>query len=35
MREYSSVTLNMIEYAGIYPKKQSARILNVSDEVDR
>ena len=34
MREYASVTLNMIEYTGIYPKKQStefARILNVSE----
>ena len=33
MREYASVTLNMIEYTGIYQKKQStefARILNVS-----
>ena len=34
MQEYPSVTLNMIEYAGIYLKKQSARILNVSDKVD-
>ena len=36
MREYFSLTLNMIEYAGIYLKKQSAeytRILNVSDAV--
>ena len=36
MREYTSITLNMIEYAGIYVKKQSAeygRILNVSDPV--
>ena len=36
MREYALITLNMIEYAGIYLKKQSAdytRILNVSDGV--
>ena len=36
MREYFLLTLNMIEYAGIYLKKQSAeytRILNVSDAV--
>ena len=36
MREYALITLNMIEYAGIYLKKQSseyARILNVSDAV--
>ena len=36
MCEYASVTLIMIEYAGIYLKKQSAeyaRILNVSDAV--
>ena len=36
MREYALITLNMIEYADIYPKKQSAeyaRILNVSDSV--
>ena len=36
MRENVSITLNMIEYAGIYLKKQSAqyaRILNVSDTV--
>ena len=34
MREYVLTTLNMIEYGGIYLKKQSAeyaRILNVSD----
>ena len=34
MHKYASVTLNMIEYAGIHLKKQSAeyaRILNVSD----
>ena len=38
MREYFLITLNMIEYAGIYLKKQSAeytRILNVSDAVHR
>ena len=37
MREYASVTLSMIEYAGIYLKKQNgeyARILNVSHAVD-
>ena len=36
MREYALTTLNMIEYGGIYLKKQSAecaRILNVSDAV--
>ena len=36
MREYALITLNIIEYAGIYLKKQSAeyaRILNVSDAV--
>ena len=36
MREYALRTLNMIEYAGIYLKKQSAeyaRILSVSDAV--
>ena len=36
MHENVSITLNMIEYAGIYLKKQSAqyaRILNVSDTV--
>ena len=36
MREYASIMLNMIEYAGIYLKKQSveyAKILNVSDAV--
>ena len=36
MLEYASITLNMIEYARIYLKKQSAeyaRILNVSDVV--
>ena len=36
MREYVSITLKMIEYAGIYLKKQSveyARIRNVSDAV--
>ena len=36
MREYALITLNMIEYASIYLKKQSAgyaRILNVSDAV--
>ena len=36
MREYASTTLNVIEYAGIYLKKQRAeyaRILNVSDAV--
>ena len=36
MREYALVMLNMIEYAGIHLKKQSAnnvRILNVSDVV--
>ena len=36
MREYALITLNMIEYAGIYLKKQSveyAGILNVSDPV--
>ena len=34
MREYALITLNIIEYAGIYLKKQSAeyaRILNVSE----
>ena len=34
MREYAPITLNIIEYAGIYPKKQRAeyaRISNVSD----
>ena len=34
MREYALITLNMIEYTGIYLKKPSAeypRILNVSD----
>ena len=36
MREYALVTLNMIEYTGLYLKKQRteyARILNVSDGV--
>ena len=36
MREYASITLNVTEYACIYPKKQSdehAMILNVSNEV--
>ena len=36
MREYALITLNIIEYIGIYLKKQSAdyaRILNVSDAV--
>ena len=36
MREYASIALNKIGYAGIYLKKQSAeyaRILNVSDTV--
>ena len=36
MGEYASVTLNMIEYAGIYLKNQNseyATILNVSDSV--
>ena len=36
MREYDLITLNMIEYPGIYRKKQIseyARILNVSDAV--
>ena len=36
MREYALITLNMIEYAGTYLKKQSAEyaiILNVSDAV--
>ena len=36
MHEYALITLNMIEYAGIYLKKQGgkyARILNVSDAV--
>ena len=36
MSEYALITLNMIDYAGIYLKKQSteyARILNVSDTV--
>ena len=36
MCESASVTLNMIEYASIYLKKQSAeyaRILNLSDAV--
>ena len=36
MREYASVTLSMLEYAGIYLKKQSSEygtILNVSDAV--
>ena len=36
MREYVLITLNMIEYPGIYLKKQNveyARILNVSDTV--
>ena len=36
MREYAPVTLNMIEYAGIYLEKQSAEyaiILNVCNEV--
>ena len=35
MREYAPVTLNMIEYAGIYLEKQSAEyaiILNVCNE---
>ena len=34
MRQYASVTINIIEYAGIYQEKLSdeyARILNVSD----
>ena len=38
MREYASITLSMLEYTGIYLKKQCAeyaRILNVSDEVHR
>ena len=36
MCKYALITLRMIEYAGIYLKKQSAeyaRILNVSDAV--
>ena len=36
MCEYASITLNMIEYAGIYLEKQIAeyaRILHVSDTV--
>ena len=36
MCEYTLITLDMIEYTGIYLNKQSseyARILNVSDEV--
>ena len=36
MREYASITLSMLEYAGKYLEKQNAeyaRILNVSDEV--
>ena len=36
MSEFALITLNMIEYAVVYLKKQSAayaRILNVSDEV--
>ena len=36
MREYALITLNTIEYAGIYLKSQSAeyaRILNVSNAV--
>ena len=36
MREYALITLNTIEYAGIYLKNQSAeyaRILNVSNAV--
>ena len=36
MRGYVSITLNIVEYAGIYLKKQSAeyaRILNESDAV--
>ena len=36
MHEYASITLSMIEYAGIHLKKQSAeyvRIPNVSDGV--
>ena len=36
MREYALITLNVIEHASIYLKKQSAgyaRILNVSDAV--
>ena len=36
MHEYASVMQNMIQYASIYLKKQSAeyvRILNVSDAV--
>ena len=36
MREYPSVTLNMIEYVGTYLKKQSAEYaitLNVSNAV--
>ena len=38
MCEYASITLNMIEYATIYLKEQSAecaRILNVSDAVHK
>ena len=36
MREWSSITLNMIEYAGIYLEKQSAQYaisLNLSNAV--
>ena len=40
MREYASITLSMLEYAGIYLKTKTkkqiaeyARILNVSDAV--
>ena len=37
MREYDLITLNTIEYPGIYRKKKQiseyARILNVSDAV--
>ena len=37
MGEYALITLNVIEYADVYLKKQSAEyariILNVSDEV--
>ena len=38
MPEYALITLNVIEYAGIYLKKQSAeyaRIFNVSEKLSR
>ena len=34
MREYALITLNMIEYAGIYLKKQNAKYARNLNEFD-